>query len=86
MVQDTNTILEQWRAHYEREIVNLQLEKVELEGTIRQKSSEQADQISAVSAFPNLHPANQPPFKLPLSHSNFCTSLLILTPASASVA
>lgn len=51
MVQDTNTILEQWRSHYEREIVHLQLAKVEIEGTLRQKSADFTDKINAVSAF-----------------------------------
>uniref|UniRef100_H2YZD3 non-specific serine/threonine protein kinase n=1 Tax=Ciona savignyi TaxID=51511 RepID=H2YZD3_CIOSA len=45
MVQDTNAILEQWRSHYEREIVHLQLAKVENEGANRQKVSEKNDEI-----------------------------------------
>ena len=49
MVQDTNSILEQWRSHYEREIVHLQLAKVEMESTNRQRISEKDDQIAAVS-------------------------------------
>ena len=49
LVQDTNTILEQWRSHYEREIVNLQLAKVEAEGVHRQDTSEKEEQIASVS-------------------------------------
>ena len=49
LVQDTNTILEQWRSHYEREIVNLQLAKVEAEGAHRKDSAEKEEQMSSVS-------------------------------------
>lgn len=49
LVQDTNTILEQWRSHYEREIVNLQLAKVEAEGVHRQDMSKKEEQIESVS-------------------------------------
>ena len=49
MVQDTNAILEQWRTHYEREIVHLQLTKVELESSNRQHMSENGEVIAAVS-------------------------------------
>ena len=49
MVQDTNAILEQWRTHYEREIVHLQLSKVEIEAKNRQEIEEKIDQILAVS-------------------------------------
>ena len=49
LVQDTNTILEQWRSHYEREIVNLQLSKVEAEGGHRQEMSKKEEQIESVS-------------------------------------
>jgi len=49
MVQDTNAILEQWRTHYEREIVHLQLAKVELESKNRHEIEESHKQILAVS-------------------------------------
>lgn len=48
LVQDTNTILEQWRSHYEREIVNLQLAKVEAEGVHRQDMSKKEEQIESL--------------------------------------
>lgn len=37
LVQDTNAILEQWRSHYEREIVHLQLAKVDAENLHKDK-------------------------------------------------
>ena len=49
MVQDTNAILEQWRTHYEREIVQLQLVKLEVESKNRHEIDESHDQILAVS-------------------------------------
>ena len=49
MVQDTNGILEQWRTHYEREIVHLQLSKAELERASRQEQTDKTDEIIAVS-------------------------------------
>ena len=40
LVQDTNAILEQWRSHYEREIVHLQLAKVDAENLHKDKMIE----------------------------------------------
>lgn len=49
MVQDTNSILEQWRVHYEHEIVELQLKKVEIEDNYKEKLARSEEKHGAVS-------------------------------------
>jgi len=48
LVQDTNTILEQWRSHYEREIVHLQLSKVDAESNHRDKMTDKDQQMNII--------------------------------------